>query len=244
MAEQLTLLTGASSDIGMALARHLLMKTERTIVAHSFRGGSRIEELQRTFGDRVHPVEADLSDLSAVRALADRVMAMGELSAVVHLPALRPVNDRFTKFNWEHFEQDLSIQVRSIAVLLQRLLPKMSKTPGTRVVFMLSSYVHGVPPKFTAMYTIVKYAQLGLMRSLAAEYAATRVRINGMSPSMVQTQFLGNIAEMAVEMSAAANPRGRNATPDDLLGVFDLLLSPASEYMMGVDVPVAAGSVV
>ena len=244
MSKQLTLITGASSDIGRVLARHLLATTDRTIVAHSFHGGSRIGELRQTFGDRVIPVESDLSDVAAARTLADTVISMGEVAAVVHLPALRPGNDRFTKFNWEHFEKDLSIQVRSIALLLQRLLPKMAKTPDTRVVFMLSSYVHGVPPKFTAMYTIVKYAQLGLMRSLAAEYGGTKVRINAISPSMVETQFLKDVSGLAVEMSAAANPLGRNATPEDLLGVFDLLLSPASAYMMGVDVPVAAGSVI
>ncbi len=244
MPDGLTLITGASSDIGVALMRHLLVNTRRTIVAHSFRGNARIAELQQEFGERVISIEADLGDLQAVRAFVEQVAGLGSISAVVHLPALRPVNERFTKFDWAHFERDFTIQLRSVAMLLQRLLPKMAKNADTRVVFMLSSYVHNMPPKFTAMYTIAKYAQLGLMRSLAAEYASTQVRINAISPSMVETQFLGAIPELAVQMTAAANPLARNATPADLIGVFDLLLSPASAYMMGVDVPVAAGTVV
>jgi 3-oxoacyl-[acyl-carrier protein] reductase len=244
MATDLTLITGASSDIGIALIRHLLATTERRIVAHSFNSSTRILDLQHEHPDRIIPVQADLSDLTAIAALGDHLLALGEMAAVVHLPALKPVNDRFTKFKWDHFEKDLSIQVRSVAMLLQRLLPKMAKKPDSRIVFVLTSFVHGVPPKFTSMYTIVKYAQLGLMRCLAAEYAATNVRINAISPSMVDTQFLSDISELAVQMTAQANPLGRNATPADLLGALDLLLSPASNYMNGVDIPIAAGTVV
>jgi 3-oxoacyl-[acyl-carrier protein] reductase len=81
------------------------------------------------------------------------------------------------------------------------------------------------------------------MRALAAEYAATPVRINAISPSMVQTQFLGDLPQVAVEMSAAASPLGRNAAPDDLVGALTFLLSPAADYITGVDIPIAAGSV-
>ena len=132
--------------------------------------------------------------------------------------ALRPGPERFTKFNWNHFEKDMAVQVQSAVILLKRFLPKMAKLPRGRVVFMLSSYVHGVPPKYMTMYTTVKYAQLGLMRSLEAEYAGTPVRVNAVSPSMVETQFLRDLPETVVQMNAQANPLGRNATPAEPAG--------------------------
>ena len=104
----------------------------------------------------------------------------------------------------------MAVQVQSAVALLQRFLPKMAKMQHARVVFVLSSVTHGMPPKFMFIYMqMLKYARLGLMRSLAAEYAAEHasVRVNGVSPSMVETQFLQRIAEVAVQMSAAANPR-------------------------------------
>jgi 3-oxoacyl-[acyl-carrier protein] reductase len=161
---------------------------------------------------------------------------------MVHLPALRPSPERFTKFNWERFETDLAVQVESAVILLQRFLPQMVKIPGARVVFILSSYVHGTAPKYMSMYTTVKYAQLGLMRSLASEYASTQVRINAISPSMVETQFLADLPDVAVQMQAASNPQKRNATPSDLLGAIELLLSPASDYIQGITIPITAGT--
>lgn len=245
MAVEPILITGASSDIGCALVRRLLSQAEPPLVlAHSFRGGERLRALQAEFGSRLQLFEADFSQASAVAAMADRIASEhGTPASIVHLPALPLAYERFTKFNWDRFESDLAIQVRSILLILQRFLPKMAKLPRARVIFMLSSVVHGVPPKFMSMYTTMKYTQLGLMRSLAAEYAATPVRINAISPSMVETQFLKEIAEVAVQMSASANPQGRNATPEDLLGALELLLSPASDYIHGIDIPIAAGGV-
>jgi 3-oxoacyl-[acyl-carrier protein] reductase len=50
------------------------------------------------------------------------------------------------------------------------------------------------------------------------------------------------MAPLAVEMSAASNPLGRNATPADVVGAIEFLLSPDSNYMTGIDIPITAGS--
>jgi 3-oxoacyl-[acyl-carrier protein] reductase len=244
MSEDLIFITGASSDIGMALARRLLATDTKTkVLAHSFSGGERIAALQAEFDtERVLAMTADLSDMAAVSALGEQVLALGTPRAFVHLPALRLNYDRFTKLKWDRFSQDMTVQVQSAAVLLQKLLPKMAKVPGSRVLFVLSSVVHGMPPKFMSDYTVVKYAQLGLMRAVAAEYAATSVRINAISPSMIDTQFVADIAEVAREMAASANPLGRNAKTDDLLGAMELLLGPEAEYIHGVELPITAGT--
>jgi 3-oxoacyl-[acyl-carrier protein] reductase len=214
------------------------------VLAHSFASGNRLAPLQTEYGSRLQLFQADFSKRSSVESMAERIATdYGTPAEIVHLPALRLIYERFTKFDWDRFETDLAIQVESAVVLLQRFLPKMAKLPRARVLFVLSSVVHGVPPKFMSMYTMIKYTQLGLMRALAAEYASTSVRINAISPGMVETRFLQDIADVAVQMSASANPQGRNATPDDLLGGIEFLLSPASDYIHGIDVPIAAGSV-
>jgi 3-oxoacyl-[acyl-carrier protein] reductase len=239
------LITGASSDIGCALIRQLLSRSEPPLVlAHSHSSGHRLIALQQEFGNRLELFEADFAQGFSVAAMADQIAKThGTPAGIVHLPALRPSPTRFTKFDWERFETDMAVQVQSIVILLQRFLPKMTKLERGRVLFVLSSYVHGVPPKYMSMYTTIKYAQFGLMRSLAAEYAATSVRINSISPSMVDTQFLQDVPEVAVQMTAAANPQGRNALPADLMGAMELLLSPASDYIHGIDIPIAAGTV-
>jgi len=245
MSTEKVLVTGASSDIGRALVRRLLESFETTtVLAHWHRSGEKLAALKEEFGDRLSLVQADFSQAASVTRMTEEIAREhGTPTSIVHLPALRLTHERFTKFQWERFEEDMAVQVRSAIIVLKAFLPKMTKLPRARVLFVLSSVVHGVPPKYMTMYTTLKYTQLGLMRSLAAEYASTPVRINAISPSMVDTQFLSEISEIAVQMSAAANPQGRNATTDDLLGAMELLLSPASDYIHGIDLPIAAGGV-
>src|ERR1700676_3186109 len=99
------LITGASSDLGGALARSLLdSHPHLRLIAHSHRGGDRIEALKDEFGDRVYPVSADFSDRASVDKLADEIATQfGAPSQIVHLPALSLSYERFTKFDFDHF---------------------------------------------------------------------------------------------------------------------------------------------
>ena len=247
MTRELILVTGASSDIGMTLIRRLASGPEPPrILAHCHSSAGRLEALRDELGtgDSLVALPCDFRSESAVKELADSIVKeFGCPSAVVHLPGMKLVYERFPKFNWEHFEADLAIQLRSAITLLRRFLPAMAKMPASRVVFMLSSVTRGTPPKFLSMYNIVKYAQLGLMRSLASEYGATGVTVNAVSAGMVETQFLDDVPPLVKEMSAAASPKGRNATPEEVARAIEFLLSAASGYIHGIELPVTGGAV-
>ena len=237
MPPEMTLIVGASSDIGVALTRRLLATTEVRILAHHHQGADRIPQ-----HDRVELIAADFSSPPSVDEMAGRILDGGALpDQIVYLPGLKMRYERFSKFSLEHFDRDLDIQVRSAIALLKRLLPPMAKKPRAKVVFVLSSVTRGVPPKFTSMYTVVKQAQLGLMRALASEYAATGLTVNAVSPGMVATRFLDDLPGLAKEMSASGAPRGRLATPEEVVGPIQFLLSPDSDFLTGAELAVTGG---
>lgn len=246
MSNDLLLITGASSDIGLALIRRVVSTREGCrVLAHGNSSLERIVELREALGsDSIFPLRSDFASAVSTAELSEKISRdFGAPSQVVHLPALKLVYERFTKFDWEHFETDLNIQVRSAVVLLKRFLPAMAKMPNPKVVFVLSSVTRGVPPKYLSMYGIVKQAQLGLMRALASEYGGSGLCVNAVSPGMVDTRFLENVPELVRRASEAASPQGRNATTDDVVNAIEFLLSPGSGHINGIELPVAGGAV-
>jgi 3-oxoacyl-[acyl-carrier protein] reductase len=112
-----------------------------------------------------------------------------------------------------------------------------------KIVFILSSVTLNVPPKALAEYTTIKYALLGLMKSLASEYADKKINVNSISPSMVETKFLSLINEKFIEISAQSNPLKRNAKVEDLNGILNLLFSNESDFINGINIPITGGSI-
>jgi 3-oxoacyl-[acyl-carrier protein] reductase len=245
------LITGASSEIGRALMARLLARADASlIVAHCFQGCQSLAEAAANSAGRVLPLAADLRDPGAVMQTANQIVAeYGVPGRIVHLPANRLKFERFAQLDTNRLEEDFAIQVLSIAELLRVFLPHLRRPagvtsatqPNAKIVFVLSSVTAGVPPKYMTGYIMVKYALLGMMRALAAEYGSAGCNFNGVSPSMVDTQFLRDVPAKAVEMAAASHPLGRNATPADVVPLIEYLLSPESDYLSGVNIPVAGG---
>src|ERR1700712_2353437 len=113
MSTEKILITGASSDIGRALVQRLLESSETAMVlAHSHRSADKLAALKEQFGERLSLLRADFSQAASVLQMVEEIgREHGTPASIVHLPALRLAHERFTKFQWERFEEDLAVQV-------------------------------------------------------------------------------------------------------------------------------------
>ena len=235
------LVTGASSDVGTALIRRIGQQYG-TVFAHYRSSEGTVADLRTAFGDRIVPVQADFSDPESTEKLIETIRKSGKTpDHIVHLSAGKARNLQFSRTSWEGFRQELDTSLRSIVMILQAFLPGMAGNRYGRVVFMLTSYVLGVPPKFQSMYITSKYALLGLMKSLAAEYAARGITVNAVSPDMMETKFLSDLPDLIKEQSAKNNPLGRNITVDETVPAIEYLLSAGSGAVTGQNIGITGG---
>lgn len=246
-AERPLLVAGASSDIGVALIKRVLRSGDRRVIAQVKSGGDRLRELQ---SDRLTVVPADLGTADGVDALlAEARRSDATPEGLVYLPALPLIYERGGRIDVARLELDLQVQVISLVRLLNALLPEMARAHALdqsrrgKVVVISSSAVLGVPPAYSTAYTACKYAQLGLVKSLAAEFGKKGVNLNLVAPSMVETRFLGSIPAKAIEMAAGQHPMGRNAGVDDIVPSIEFLLSAGSDYVNGATLVVSGGLV-
>ena len=95
------------------------------------------------------------------------------------------------------------------------------------------------------MYAATKMAVIGLGRSLAAELAPRRIRVNMVCPGGVDTALTrgayGEDAERVIAEYAAANPLGRIAQPEDIARAMVFLASDAARHINGVALRVDGG---
>lgn len=240
------LITGASSDVGILLIQRLLEKAapEDQIIAQGYGDVQGLAPLAMQYKGRVHTFDVNLADPAARATMLDAIaVTVGVPTHIVHLPALRVVNTKFKNFDADRFWLDMQVQAGSAAAVCQRFMPQMAKNKYGRVLFMLTSYVLGVPPKNTAAYVMAKEALWGLAKSLSADYAAAGITVNCVSPSMMETKFLADTPSLIVQAAAEANPMGRNATPADVVPAMEFLLGDEAGFITGVNLPITGGSV-
>ncbi|MCE3038661.1 SDR family oxidoreductase [Helicobacter anatolicus] len=229
------LIIGASSDLGRELIEKI--KNENTeIIAHFYR-----KPIEKENG--ILPLCCDLSDIVEVEKFIGQVLDIGLPNKMVFLAAERVKNIRFKDLNWNDFSLHLHIGLRAYFLILQAILPKLSKDKekSKKVVFMLSSCVLNMPPLAMSAYVSAKYALLGLMKSLVSEYRNANIQINAISPSMIETSFLEHIDPKIVELNAYNHPLKRNAIPQDIVPWIEMLLSEKSDYLNGVNLPITGG---
>lgn len=229
------LVIGASSDFGMALIRSVSGKYD-TIWAHYRTWNEGMEALQKEIGEKIRWVQADLSERSDTERMISEVRETGpEPDHIVHLPMPPIFTQRYQKTEWSSFELGWDTAVRSAVLVTQAFLPRMVRQKSGKIVFMLSFFVC-VCPKYETAYISVKYALLGLMKSLAAEYRDRGITVNGVSPDMTETKFISGLPHLLVEQYSETRPMKRILRVEDVIPAFAFLLSDGANNINGENI--------
>lgn len=248
MENKVYLVIGASSDIGTAYIKCLdaqLMNEQKTatVIAHYGKNQTQLAELQKQlFAVKFHMLQADLTKDEDIQKLIENIKGICVCpDFILHMPASKLKYNRIKQLDWENVERDMEIQVHSLAEIGKAFLPLMSKRGSGKVAVMLTSCTLGIPPKFMSEYVVVKYALLGLMKSMAAEYADKGIQINGISPNMIETKFLEGIDEKIIAINRENCAMKRNVSVEEVVKVIQFLLSEGSDYMNGVNLNLSGG---
>lgn len=175
-------------------------------------------------GDSQLDVTSDFKELSGLPEVID---------GLVYCPGsinLKP----FHRFSIEDFQNDYEINVLGAVKVLQACMKGLKKS-NTASVVLYSTVAVQVGLGFHASIASAKGAVEGLTRSLAAEWAPNKVRVNAIAPSLTDTplanQLLGN--EDKKEASNKRHPLGRYGQPEDIAAATVYLLSDAASWMTG-----------
>jgi NAD(P)-dependent dehydrogenase (short-subunit alcohol dehydrogenase family) len=140
----------------------------------------------------------------------------------------------FHRFSIEDFQKDYEINVLGAVKVLQACLKGLKKSESASVV-LFSTVAVQVGLGFHSSISSAKGAVEGLAKSLAAEWAINKIRVNVVAPSLTDTPLasalLGN--DDKKEASNKRHPLGRYGQPEDIAAAAVFLLSQDAGWMTG-----------
>ncbi len=244
MFEKVLLVCGGFSDFGIAFIKHVYNDFD-CIIAHCSSDSERYETSGLKKVDSAGKIIVLVADFSSEEETKDLVEKIVSLDKVVthyaHFAAPPLSLKKFPAIKWEEYQKNMDVGFRSNVLLLQYLLPMMVKNGFGSVVILLTDSLKGAPPSYCSSYICAKYALLGLVNSLAVEYAGLGVNINAVSPGTTDTKFFGRHGELILENSAKSSPLNRNLKVEEVIGTIGFLLSDSAKSINGANIFVNYG---
>src|SRR3954462_8925705 len=242
------LITGGGTGIGAAAAAHLHAAGAKITVT-----GRRREPLD-AIASMVSgtAVQADVTDRDQIARAFDEARAANGPIEMLIVNAGIAESAPFHKMTRDSWDRIIAVNLTAAFECAQAALPDLLASENGRLVFVASvASLRGVP--YAAHYAASKHGLLGLMRSLAAEYAKSNLTVNAVCPGYVDTpmtnqsiarvsQITGRSEDQARAAITNMNASGRLGDPDGIGTMILTLCLPQSRDVNGAAVTIDGGT--
>ena len=242
------LITGGGTGIGASAATHLHAAGAKVSLL-----GRRLEPIERTaamVAGSAH--QCDVTDREAVeRAFAQARAAHGPIEMLIVNAGIAE-SAPFHKMTRDSWDRIIAVNLTGAFDCAQAAIGDLLASASGRLVFIASvASLRGVP--YAAHYAASKHGLLGLTRSLAAEYAKTKLTVNAVCPGYVDTpmtdqsvarvsEITGRSGDDARAVITNMNASGRLVHPDGIGTMVMTLCLPQSQDVNGGAVTIDGGT--
>lgn len=242
------LITGGGTGIGASAATHLSSAGAKVTVLG--RRAEPLEFIRKTVGGTA--VQADVTDPAQIGRAFDEARAANGPIEVLVVNAGVADSAPFAKTTRESWDRIIATNLTAAFDCAQAALPDLLASEHGRLVFVASvASLRGVP--YAAHYAASKHGLLGLMRSLAVEYAKTNLTVNAVCPGYVDTPMTDQSVARVVDRTgrgadetrgiiANMNASGRLVHPDAVGTMILTLCLPQSQDVNGAAVTIDGGT--
>lgn len=228
------LITGAASGIGLATVE--AVRQEGAIVA-----AADLDEING-LGNDDSAYKLDVSSaVETAEVVAQIVARHGRIDGLATCAGIS-VEGSVTQFDLEKWHKAIAVNLTGTMLSCRAVLPHMLAAGRGSIVTVASIYGMTGGPGNTP-YNVTKGGVLQLTRSLAADYGASSIRINAVSPGYIETPMTGMLAHAGTMRDAFVGMHllQRAGQPEEVGKVIRFLLSDEASFVTGANIPVDGG---
>jgi 3-oxoacyl-[acyl-carrier protein] reductase len=232
------LVTGATGGIGGAIARALHQQGATVAIS-----GTRREVLDALAGElagRVHVLPANLANKDEVEALVPAAeAAMGKLDVLVANAGITRDN-LLVQLRDEDWDEVLAVNLTATFRIARAAVRGMMRRRAGRIIG-ITSVVGATGNPGQANYTAAKAGLVGMIKSIAQEYAKRGVTANCIAPGFIASPMTDKLNDKQRETILARVPAGRLGTGADVAAAAIYLASDEGAYVTGQTLHVNGG---
>ena len=243
MNENLAIVTGAASGIGLAVAERLA-GDRRVALVDVDRPG--VERAAAAIGAAARGFAGDVSSSEDCAQVVAAAGGFGEIGALVNVAGVMAGADTAEDLDDDALDRILDVNVKAIFRLGRHVIPRLRRRGGGVIVNVASVHAFATMPQ-TAAYAASKGAVVALTRQMALDFAGDGIRVVAVAPGSVDTPLTRQeLARRGVSLEDAGfstDPRaiGRVASAAEVAEVVAWLLSPGAALLTGSTVVADAG---
>ncbi|HXS68317.1 MAG TPA: glucose 1-dehydrogenase [Candidatus Polarisedimenticolia bacterium] len=240
---KVAVVTGASKGIGASIARQLAAEGASVVVnyASSRAGADKVVNEIAAGGGKAVAVQGDVARKADIEKLfAETKKAFGKLDVLVNNAGIYeflPL-DQVTP---EHFHKQFDLNVLGLLLTTQEAIKQF---PNASSVINISSVAGTSAMPGGAVYSATKAAVNAVTQSLARELGPRKIRVNSISPGMIETEGLRSIGVAESDFRKQVEkqtPLGRIGQPAEIATVATFLACDDSGWITGENFHVAGG---
>ena len=234
------LITGGSRGIGAEAVRQFTAAGHRVVFTYH-RSETEADLLRQETG--ATPVRCDVKHHDSVRIAVDKaVSVLGCIDVLICNAAIADYG-LITDLDISRWEEIISTDLSGVFYCIRYVLPAMiSRKSGC--IITTGSMWGEVGASCEAAYSAAKAGVIGLTKALAKEVGPSGIRVNCVSPGMIDTDMNASLSDDAVSMIVDETPLCRTGTPEDVAKAMMFLASDDASFITGQVVSVSGGLII